>query len=317
MNPRWILNHLAASVRYHGLALVSVLSVLAFAWTMGLSLNLARKNFTTLMTLWGSSQEMNFFLAEGVTPEQKNALIERIKADKRLTDVRAFSGADLLRELKAGETGAGEASSGFGRLLEDADLVSMLPDGIQARLSPAIENVDKSRVLRDLAMNWSGVTGISQATFGYDFSEQVRGLYNASNFILNCLIGCLALISVVIAYQMAHLSISVRKSEVEVLELIGATRKFVWTPFLLEGALIGLLGFTLAAGAVLFGYEWIRETFAVSPWTRAIAQNMISLSGWELAGAAGIAIALNVLGAYLSLLKIHRQTPMARAGIAE
>lgn len=317
MNSRWILNHLGASVRYHGLALFSVVSVLAFSWTMGLALNLTRKNFTTLMTLWGSSQEMNFFLADGVTPEQKNALLEKIRADERLTDVKTFSGADLIRDLKAGENTASESGAGFNRMLEDVDLMEMLPDGIQARLNPSIADADKAQALKELATEWTGVPGVNQATFGYDFSEQFRGLFNASNFILNCLIGCLALISVVIAYQMTHLSISVRKSEVEVLELIGASRKFVWTPFLLEGALLGALAYGTAIAAVLFGFQWARETFAVSPWTRAIAENMISLSAWEISIAALVAVSLNVLGAYLSLRKIHRQAPIMRAGLAE
>lgn len=317
MNPRWILNHLGTSIRYHGLALISVLSVLAFAWTMGLALSLTRKNFTTLMTLWGSSQEMNFFLAEGVTPDQRQALMTKIKADARLTEVRGFSGADLIRDLKSGENAASESGAGFNRMLEDADLMDMLPDGIQARLNPAIVDAEKAQTLKELALAWTGVPGISQATFGYDFSEQFRGLFNASNFILNCLIGCLALISVVIAYQMTHLSISVRKSEVEVLELIGASRKFVWTPFLLESALLGAFAYATAIGAVLFGFQWARETFAISPWTRAIAENMISLNGGEISTAAAVAVGLNVLGAYLSLRKIHRQAPILRTGLAE
>jgi len=48
-----------------------------------------------------------------------------------------------------------------------------------------------------------------------------------------------------------------RRDEIEIMKLVGATDGYVRAPFLMEGALQGVLGATVAVGAVLAAQHWL------------------------------------------------------------
>src|SRR5207253_8852815 len=54
-----------------------------------------------------------------------------------------------------------------------------------------------------------------------------------------------------------RLAVYARRDEIEIMKLVGATDGYVRAPFLLEGALQGLIGAALACGAVVSVERWI------------------------------------------------------------
>jgi cell division transport system permease protein len=66
-------------------------------------------------------------------------------------------------------------------------------------------------------------------------------------------------------FMVAHtirLTLMSRQQELELLRLLGATNTYIRTPFLLEGALQGLLGAGSGMGALLLLFNWIKMQFA-------------------------------------------------------
>ena len=71
------------------------------------------------------------------------------------------------------------------------------------------------------------------------------------------LILCLA--SVTIISNTVRLSFYIRREEIEILRLIGATGTFIAIPYVIEGAILGIVGGGLSVGLLRGMYEVLRQ----------------------------------------------------------
>jgi len=102
-------------------------------------------------------------------------------------------------------------------------------------------------------------------------SEAVANTLGGFNKLLGyvsvTIIGILLFVAIFLISNTVTIGIAVRKEEIAIMKLIGATDFFVRAPFLVEGVLIGLIGAALPLGAFYFLYiklvEVIEQEFAV------------------------------------------------------
>ncbi len=99
------------------------------------------------------------------------------------------------------------------------------------------------------------------------------------------------IITVIIISNTLRLTIYSKKDLIEALQLVGATRSFIKTPFIFEGVLQGLIGAIMAAG-VLTGGLYFGNRFIASIVSFEIQYNPISLLLW----LSGIAVFIGFLG---------------------
>lgn len=80
----------------------------------------------------------------------------------------------------------------------------------------------------------------------------------------------IALSSIILVANTIRLAIYAKRKIIQTMKLIGATRSFIRTPFLLEGFLQGLLGGTIAAGVIfiVFNYLELWLTFHLTEFVR-------------------------------------------------
>ena len=79
-------------------------------------------------------------------------------------------------------------------------------------------------------------------------------LNNAVGYVSIGLIGILLCVSVFLIHNAISMAISARRDEIRIMRLVGATKAFIRTPFLVEGLFIGLLGAAIPLGLVFFLY---------------------------------------------------------------
>src|SRR5690606_21465594 len=67
-------------------------------------------------------------------------------------------------------------------------------------------------------------------------------------------------------------AITARRDEIDVMRLVGASRRFIRAPFLIEGVLLGLISATVSLGLVIpdyqFGIARLSEQFTFVPFVR-------------------------------------------------
>ena len=104
-------------------------------------------------------------------------------------------------------------------------------------------------------------------TFGsLNYEEVLSNVYEAPKGILVA-IGILLFVAIFLINNTVTIGIAVRKEEIAIMKLIGATDFFVRAPFIVEGILIGLIGAALPLTAFYFLYKQviqvIEEKFSV------------------------------------------------------
>jgi cell division transport system permease protein len=91
---------------------------------------------------------------------------------------------------------------------------------------------------------------VEDVRYNRDWAERIRslsGLARAAGFFLG---GILVLASFLIISNVIKLNVLARKSEIELLRLVGGTNAFIRMPFLLEGITMGVVGSLLSLALV-------------------------------------------------------------------
>jgi cell division transport system permease protein len=236
---RTALSGLRASPLTTGVAVltisVSLLLVGAFALLLA--------NMEELLARFGDDLQVTAYLEDGLSQAQVEELLGVALTVEGVQSARVVSKQEALERFRAG-VGRGSA------LLEGLD-ENPLPASLELTLEPAQRSAQgMARVVGSL----SGLPGVSQLASGQDWVEGylraialLRGIGWGLGLIL-------ALATLLIVANTIRLAVFARRDELEILSLVGASRAFVNTPFLLEGLLQGALagGLALAALYALF-----------------------------------------------------------------
>jgi cell division transport system permease protein len=134
--------------------------------------------------------------------------------------------------------------------------VNPLPASIEVRLKPG--NRDAATVDR-VAQRLRGFGFVNDVRYGREWVQKLDHLRNITG-IVGLVIGlAFAAVAVVIIGVTIRLTLLQRAREIAIMRLVGATNWFIRGPFLLEGALKGLLGGLLSLVLCYAGYLLFRD----------------------------------------------------------
>ena len=134
--------------------------------------------------------------------------------------------------------------------------VNPLPASIEVRLKPG--NRDAATVER-VAQRLRGFGFINDVRYGREWVQKLDHLRNITG-IVGLVIGlAFAAVAVVIIGVTIRLTLLQRAREISIMRLVGATNWFIRGPFLLEGALKGVLGGLLSLVLCYAGYLLFRD----------------------------------------------------------
>jgi cell division transport system permease protein len=231
--------------------LLSVLSVTTIAFslfTVGL-FGLVAVNLRQALKGLEERVEIVAYTLRG-TPSETIALASQdIAAFPEVKDVSYVSEEQALRRARA-------------ELIEFRDAyrdiqVNPLPASIEVRMKDGYR--DAATVER-VAQRLRGFGFIEDVRFGREWVQKLDHLRNLTG-IVGLVIGlAFAAVAVVIIGVTIRLTILQRAREISIMRLVGATNWFIRGPFLLEGALKGLLGGLLSLVLCYAGYLLFRDS---------------------------------------------------------
>jgi cell division transport system permease protein len=228
-----------------GLAASPVTSAVAVV-TIGVSLVLVGafalllRNMEELLDRFGDDLHVTAYLEAELDEAARRELVGVAGTVEGVERVRLVTEAEALERFREG-VGRGAA---FLEGLEE----NPLPASLEITLVPERRSADGMRVVVE---SLSGLSGIDDLSSGQDW---VEGYLRAVALVRGMGIGLasiLILATLLIVANTIRLTIFARRDELEILSLVGASRPFVNTPFLLEGILQGAIAGALALG-VLF-----------------------------------------------------------------
>lgn len=198
-------------------------------------------NFQNTVKDIESSVAITVFFDEGVDQSKIDAIGVLLDENEAVSEVTFVSAEETWKEYQreyfGGDTAAAETFA------EDNPLAN------QAHFDVYMEDV---AMQADLVEQLESTEGVSKV----NHSEMVANVMADANKLISyvsiAIIAILICVAVFLISNTVHTGITVRKEEIKIMKLIGATDKFVRAPFIVEGILIGLIGSVIPL-AVLYG----------------------------------------------------------------
>jgi cell division transport system permease protein len=175
------------------------------------------------------------FVKRGTPTEALTAAMQDIAAFPEVLDVQYVSEADALARAK-------RELVEFQDVYQDLE-VNPLPPSIELTLkAPDRDEAHAAAVAQRLR----GFSFVDDVRFGEDWIRHLDSLRNIAGLVGLAIGLAFALVSVVIIGVTIRMTVLQRSREIHIMRLVGATDWFIRGPFLLEGAIKGLLGGVLA-----------------------------------------------------------------------
>jgi cell division transport system permease protein len=272
-------------VREWRLHALSVFSLAVAFVCLGAAL-LVVTNLKVVEERWAHAGRASIYLKDGATQDEIDALRVALARVPGITGVHYLSSGDARMEF--GQTQL-EGSAALAGLPAEA-----FPASIEIDVAPDLANAD----LADMVGKMKQLPAVDDVETYQSWTERlarlVRGGVAASGLL--AVVVLFAVLAVVGSTM--RMALQRRKTEVEVLKLVGATEGFVKKPYIVEGSVQGALGAAaaLALLAVLFllvrgrldgelaALVGVEPTFL--PWQ--VAVGMVALGG-VLGAAAALA----------------------------
>ena len=248
---------------------------------------------------WGESIRITVYLKEAVTIEQIDLLKQSIA---KIEDTSSIEYVDKKAATQAFKL---QMSSYAPSLLNDADFANPFPASLVITLRSGLHGSSDMKRLESFAARVQGLSGVEDISYGQNwvrnFSHLVDGVAKSGWILISVLLaGSLLVIS-----NSIRVSISSRKEEIEILELVGATSRMIRSPFIFEAALMGFIaiGLALATNYLLFlwGLDFLRENLSFA----RLSDQILFLSPWEIVGLLGGGPIWGSLSAFFTLRKLN------------
>jgi cell division transport system permease protein len=278
----WLNHHLQSAIGTLGRLMRSPLptgmtvAVIGVALALPAGLYVLTDNLRQLVGGWDQAAAISLFLHHDVAEIDAAQVAERLRAWPELSRVRLIGADEALKELRD--------KGGFGEALDRLKhnplpaVLALFPsdphsrperiEGLEGRLK-ALPDVDFVRVDTQWLMRFQAILDLAQAGV----------------LLLGVL---LALGVLLIVGNTIRLEIENRRSEIEIMELVGATAGFIRRPFLYAGVWYGLLGGVCA---------WVLVTASVLALQGPVSR-LASLyrSEFPLAGLGPLALSVILVG---------------------
>mgnify|MGYP001816197535 CR=1 FL=1 len=288
--PRaWLSHHLQGALASLGrlqrspLPSAMTIAVIGIALALPGALYVLARNLDQLSGSWQQTAAISLFLKVDVGLEQAEALARRLRGRPDILTVEVIPPEAALQELSAAD--------GFAEAVAQLE-ENPLPTVLALRPSPQLAT---AAALEALGGQLSALEEADFARLDTEWIQRFQALVDLAQRGVWLLGAALALGVLLVIGNTIRLEIENRRSEIQIMELVGATHGFIRRPFLYTGAWYGLLGGVTA---------WLLIALAI-----ALLQGPVSRlaalydAGFSLTGlGAGAAMTLLAGSALLGLL---------------
>ena len=182
------------------------------------------------------------FLNSEATEEQVKSVESNIERLDNIAEITFKSKKDYAKETK-------EMDSRFALIVDSwTDETNPLLDSYEVK----VKDID---LIGETAKKIRKMDYISSVNYGEEYIESVITIFGVVEKV--CIGGVIALI-LVTAFLIANtikLAIFSRKTEIEIMRLVGASNVAIKVPFIIEGSFIGLIGSIIPIILMCYGYK--------------------------------------------------------------
>jgi cell division transport system permease protein len=235
------------NIRRHPIINLISITIISIAMLMLALYFLAYSNVAQVVSDWRTDLKIVVYLEDDLNPDS-------------LSRLKNFC-LELEEVVHLDYVSKDEALCRFEKILGDkSEFLSDLPENplpasLELLLDGEIAEVaDVERLARQLRRQ----TGVDEVVYGSYWLRQLFSLLKMVKYFGFMFATFLSVVTVFIVASTIRLSLFARRETIRVLYLVGATRRFVITPYLLEGVFQGAVASSAALGLAYIGFRYFR-----------------------------------------------------------
>lgn len=243
-----------------------------------------------------NKNEVVIFLDEDVDSTMASAMENTIRNIHNVESVTFYSKDEALEDMKKSME-SDNADQLFSYVGED----NPLPDAFRIRIAD-IEEI--SPTLMDIN-RLDGIDSIKSPT---DFINILTGLKRFIGIVSAVILLALILVSLVIISNAARASVDIRKREIAIMKLVGATNTFIKVPFFVEGMFLGALAGIFASAVTCIGYSELVKVLSqdMTLWSIMSVNGFIPVSEFVVKLVVGYAAAGMIISAFGTVMSTRK-----------
>ena len=285
-------------VHHTGMQLAT-LSVLTASLTVVTFVFLLSFNMKRVLSAWGDTSQITAYVEEGTTDERVRAM------QTELEKLSGVAGVEFVPREAATLSFKTQMASYAPDLLQDTDFANPFPASLRVKLKHSVQSEEDIGHLETLAKAIQAMPGIEDVSWGQGWVRNYSSVVSAVNASGGVMMLIMLCGSLFVVGNSIRASISSRREEVEILELVGATSSMIRRPFVAEGLIMGGVASCCAVGINLGLFYWQKSVMANSiAFARVVPvisfMNPILVTAFLASGAV-----LGSLGAWFTVRKIN------------
>ena len=271
-------------------AAMSTMTVLLFLF--GVSLQ-ASWQVEGLLNQFGSQLVISTYLDSGVEASSLSSQVRRLPG---VVDVEAVT-----------------KEQAWAQLTEDLGLSDVSNASSQLKGNPLVDELKvkarNAEQVPQLANTLKAMDGVNDVLYVSEVISQLRELNIGLRWVSSTVVGLLSMTAIAVVTTTIRLIAIARRHEIEVMQLVGATRSWIYLPFLFQGCAFGLVGAGGSWGLLLAVQQGLKSLSASEqPAFIEFLVNGLQLTHqqWVLLPTtlAGLGVGIGLVGSLLAVKKV-------------
>lgn len=277
-----------SGIRLHGLMSFAAVTVIAACLLIISTFALVAYNIDVLIDGLASQNEIAVFVDEALSREEAQALADSLASVPNVSSVTFIPKEEAFENYldMLGEDAY---------VMEDLREDNPLRDEYRVVMTDVARHDETVEAIKE-------VTGVAATNSEKEISDRLIQMKNIVNAVSYALMALLGAVSVFIISNTVRLAMFVRREEISIMKMVGATDGFIRAPFVIEGAVLGLLSGVFAFLAEWGVYDYIATKLVESS---GIFDMVAFAAVWKglLPVMIGVGVVIGILGSVLTIRK--------------
>ncbi len=277
-----------SGIRLHGLMSFAAVTVIAACLLIISTFALVAYNIDVLIDGLASQNEIAVFVDEALSREEAQALADSLASVPNVSSVTFIPKEEAFENYldMLGEDAY---------VMEDLREDNPLRDEYRVVMTDVARHDETVEAIKE-------VTGVAATNSEKEISDRLIQMKNIVNAVSYALMALLGAVSVFIISNTVRLAMFARREEISIMKMVGATDGFIRAPFVIEGAVLGLLSGVFAFLAEWGVYDYIATKLVESS---GIFDMVAFAAVWKglLPVMIGVGVVIGILGSVLTIRK--------------
>ncbi len=248
-NLKFFIVEALTNMRKSGVMAFITISTIAISLILMGTFLLATMNMEGFLAQMQSEALVTAYLKKDATLDSANTLYLRLTSLEEIENVKVISPEDAANELFTNP--------------DDKKLLQIGLDNNENPLPFTIRiKIKNTESLEKILKKLKNEPLVDSVNYGEDLYKQLEGMSKLLWIVSLIVVILLGLASLFIVYNTVRLTLFMRREEIIIMKLVGATNWFVRGPFVVEGFLEGLLASTMSVVVLLLSYNFILTKLA-------------------------------------------------------